>query len=53
MIKDGLTHLSFELGLMAAQTLLENKVADICGPSYQRLPMCQDALRLHSGAINP
>jgi transposase-like protein len=38
LIRDGLTSLSFELGLIVAQELIRSEVTDLCGPSYQRLP---------------
>lgn len=38
MIQEGLTSLSFELGLMAAQELIQAEVTDLCGRTHQRLP---------------
>jgi putative transposase len=38
MIQDGLTHLSHQLGLMAAQEMLTADVTDLCGPKHQQLP---------------
>jgi transposase-like protein len=38
MIQDGLHRLSCELGLMAAQELLQAEVLDLCGPAHQRKP---------------
>lgn len=38
MISEGLTSLSFELGLMAAQELIQAEVTQICGETHQRLP---------------
>lgn len=41
MIQDGLHSLSCQLGLMAAQELLQAEVQDLCGPLHQRRPWRQ------------
>lgn len=38
MIQDGLLRLSHDLGLMAAQAMLEAEITELCGPSHSRLP---------------
>ena len=38
MLQDGLNSLACQLGLMAAQELLQAEVQDLCGPMHQRLP---------------
>jgi transposase-like protein len=38
LIQDGLNRLACQLGLMAAQELLQAEVQDLCGPMHQRLP---------------
>lgn len=38
MIQDGLNSLACQLGLMAAQELLQAEVQDLCGPAHQRQP---------------
>ena len=38
MIQDGLNNLACQLGLLAAQELLEADIQDLCGPAYQRRP---------------
>ncbi len=38
MIQDGLNNLACQLGLMAAQELLQAEIEDLCGPMHQRLP---------------
>ena len=38
MIQDGLHNLACQLGLMAAQELLQADIQDLCGPLHQRRP---------------
>ena len=38
MLQDGLNSLACQLGLMAAQEMLQAEVQDLCGPMHQRLP---------------
>jgi len=38
LIQDGLNSLACQLGLMAAQELLQAEVQDLCGPMHQRQP---------------
>ncbi len=38
MIQDGLNSLACQLGLLAAQELLQAEIQDLCGPMHQRQP---------------
>lgn len=52
MIQDGLNSLACQLGLMAAQELLQAEVADLCGPMHQRLPgRCASRWGSQGGAV--